>query len=283
MLLKSLNATNSQGSVLNFPLDDISGGFTVKKIEGLDPVKATLVSSSFANQDGEQYHTSKREPRNIKIKLGLNPDYGIESVMSKREQLYSYFMPKSLAILGFHLFDKFAVSVFVDHLDVQIPGRVETFECDPFVEEPEADISLMCFNPDFYNPNLVTFDGMTVADLTESVLSYVGSVETGVTFTINPDRDLDAFSIYHRPSDNLLRTSDVSYPLLAGDILKITSIVGSKSVRLTRAGVETSILYAQSPQSNWLTLQPGDNNIRVYSDGAPIPFSIEYTAKYGGL
>lgn len=283
MLLKSLKATNSQGSVLNLPLDDISGGFIVKEIEGLDPVKATLVSSSFANLDGEQYHTSKREPRNIKIKLGLNPDYGIESVMDKREQLYSYFMPKKQTTLGFHLFDKFAVSVFLDHLDVQIPGYVETFECDPFVEEPEANISVMCFNPDFFDPTLVTFDGMSVADLTETVLSYAGSVETGVIFTLLPDRDVDTFTIYHRPPDNSLRTADVSYPMLAGDILTITSIVGSKGVRLTRAGVETSILYAQTPQSNWLTFQPGDNNLRVYAEGAPIPFRIEYNNKYGGL
>lgn len=283
MLLKSLDATNSRGSVLSLPLGDISGGFIMKKIEGLDPVKANLVSSSFANLDGEQYQSSRRVPRDIKITLGLNPDYGTQAVKSLRDQLYSYFMPKTKTTLSFHMFDKFAVSVFLDHLDIDIVGRIETFESDLFVEEPEVVISVRCFNPDFYDPISVIFDGMTVADLTETVLSYIGTVETGVIFTLSPDRAVDMFTIYHRPPDNTLRTADITYPFLAGDVVKITSIVGSKGVKLTRAGTETSILYAQSPQSNWLELQPGDNNLRIYAEGAPVPFNIEYTNKYGGL
>jgi len=283
MLLKSVDVTNSQGLVLGLPLEDISGGFVVKKIEGLDPVKATLVSSSFANQDGEQYHSSRREARNIKFQLGLEPDYSVAAVKDLRDQLYGFVMPKSLVTLGFHLFDKFAVSVFLDNLDVQIAGRVETFESDLFTADPEVNISFMCFDPDFVDPTPVIFDGMTVADLTESVLNYKGTIETGVTFTVSFDRDVSEFTIYHRPPDGSLRTSDISYPFLAGDVLKITSIIGSKRICLTRDGVESSVLYSQSPQSNWLELQPGNNNLRVYTGGAPIPYTIEYTTKYGGL
>lgn len=283
MLLKSLNVTNAQGLVLSLPLEDSSSGYIVKEVTGLDPVKATLVSSSFANMDGEQYHSSRRDPRDVKIKLGLEPDWGTQAVKTLRDQLYSFFMPKTKIILGFHMFDKFAVSVFLDHLDVDIIGRIETFEGPLFTQDPEVNISVRCFNPDFYDPNLVIFEGMTVSDLTTSVLSYLGTVETGVTFTIRPDRDISEFTIYHQPPDNTLRTVDVSYPLLAGDVVVINSIVGSKGVKLTRAGVESSILYAQSPQSNWLELQPGDNKLRVYAEGAPIPFSVEYTNKYGGL
>ena len=74
MLLKTLKVTNSRGFTLDLPLEDISGGFIVKGIEGLGPVKATLVSSSFANMDGEQYHSSRRKARNLIVKLGLDPD-----------------------------------------------------------------------------------------------------------------------------------------------------------------------------------------------------------------
>lgn len=283
MLLKSVKVTNSQGLVLNFPLSDDGSPFLVTKIEGLDPVKATLVSSSFANQDGEQYHSSRREARDIKMEVSLTPDYGQEAVKDLRDQLYAFFMPKSLLTLGFHMFDKFAVSVFLESLDVNILGRVETFESDLFAADPEVTISMRCFNPDFVDPEIVTIEGSTVSDLTESVLDYIGTVETGVTFTLNIDRDISAFTIYHRPPDGTLRTADISYPFLAGDVVKITSVVGSKGVRLTRAGVESSILYAQSPQSNWLELKQGPNNIRVYAEGDPIPYTIEYTTKYGGL
>jgi len=283
MLLRSIDAINSRGFMLALSLEDISAGYVVKKIEGLDPVKATLVSSSFANQDGEQYHSSRRVPRNIKIKLGLEPDYSVQGVKELRDQLYNFFMPENPITLGFNLFDKFAVSVFLDDLKVQIPGRIESFDSDMFTQDPEVDISIMCFNPDFFDPIPVVFSGVTVADLTQTILTYIGTIDTGVTFTLTFDRDVNQFTIYHQPPDNTMKTVDVAYPFLAGDTFKITSIVGSKSVRLIRDGVETSILYAQSPQSAWLELQPGDNNLRVYAEGAPIPYTIEYTNKYGGL
>lgn len=283
MLLNRLDVTNRQGTVLELPLEDNSNGFSVKGIEGLDPVKATLVSSSFSNADGEQYHSSRREARDIKLSLGLDPDYGTISVKDLRDALSNYFMPKSKVTLGFHMFDKFAVSIFLGSLDLIIDGYVESFEAPLFVKDPTVDLIVRCFDPDFINPIPVIFDGSTVANLTETVLSYPGTVETGLIFTLMPDRAIDAFTIFHRPPDETLRMFDFSYPLLAGDVLKISTMVGSKSIKNTRVGVESSLLYAMSPQSNWLELQPGDNNLRVYAEGAPIPFSIEYTTRYGGL
>lgn len=284
MLLNALEVVNSRGSSLNLPLQDSSGGFRVQKIEGLDPVKATLVSSSFANMDGEQYHSSRREPRNLKINLGLVPDYGVAAVKDLRDLLYQYMMPKSNPKFIFHMYDKFATDVFTEFLDIQIYGRVESFESDLFTDEPTVDISAMCFNPDFYDPTNVIFDGNTVSDtVTQALLSYAGTVDTGVVFTLRPDRAITDFTIYHTAPDGTLNTIYISYPLEAGDVVDISSVVGAKSLLLTRAGVQTSILYALSPQSGWLTLQPGDNNLRIYTEGAPIPYEIQYTNKYGGL
>lgn len=283
MLLNALKVVNSRGSLLNLPLEEVSEGLIVRKIEGLDPVKATLVSSSFANKDGEQYHSSRREARNIKISLGLSPDYAVGSAKDLRDLLYQYFMPKAKSSLTFHMYDKFAVDVFHEYLDLNIDGRVEEFDADIFSDDPSADISLMCFDPDFIDPTLNTFNGNTVADATETTLSYLGSIETGVIFTLRPNRVLTDFAIYHHAPDGTLKTINVSYPLQAGDVFTISSVVGAKSVTLLRAGVETSVLYAVSPQSGWLELQPGDNDLRVYAVGAAIPFDIQYINRYGGL
>lgn len=283
MLLRELNVTNSRGSLLGLPLEEPLGGFVVKDIEGLQPVKATLVSSSFANMDGEQYHSSRREARDIKIKLGLQPDYGVQSVKNLRDQLYKYFMPKTEIKMQFKMYDKFAESVLDQFFMLEITGRIEDFESPLFSRDPEVDINIRCFDPDFVNPIPVIFEAETAADLTEVEHEYIGNAETGIVFTIRPDRAIADFTIYHRPPDETLRTVYFTYPLLAGDVLRISSIFGAKSVLLTRAGVESSILYAQSPQSNWLELSEGVNKFRVHTAGAPIPYDIEYTTKYGGL
>lgn len=284
MRLISFNATNTRGSVLDFPLEDTSGGFVVQGIEGLGPVKANIVSSSFADADGEQYHSSRREARDIKISLGLEPDYGTQSVKELRDQLYSFFMPKTKVVLGFHLFDKFASGLPDETLDVQIEGYVETTEPNIFAKEPTIDISIHCPDPDFIIPASTVLSGNTVSSLATSWnIPYEGSIETGITFKLNVNRSISAFSIQHTLPDQTVKNVDVTYDLLNGDVVEIDSNFGSKGVYLTRAGVKSSILYAQSPQSNWLELWPGDNNFQVVVAGAAIPFSVEYITKYGGL
>lgn len=284
MLLDSFKVTNARGSVLEFPFEDPSTGFVVKNIDGLGPVKANMVSSAFAGLDGEQYHSSRRQARNLVLTLGLEPDYAVTSVQALRDQLYDFFMPKSKAILDFHQFDKFSESILTQERTLNIEGRIES--CDPviFVQDPIMDISLLCFDPDFVDLTPRQAAGATVSNLTENIVSYDGTVDTGVVFTLRPNRSFPDFTIFHRPPDGSLMTIDFAYPLVAGDVLEISSVPGSKYVKVTRAGVQSSILYAISPQSGWLTLQPGDNRIRVYeSTGAPIPYTIDYTDKYGGI
>lgn len=289
MLLNALKVTNSRGSVLNIPLEDYSSGFFVKNIDGLDPVKANLVSTSFANQNGEQYQSSRREVRDIKITLGLDPKYEIQDAKALRDQLYTYFMPQTESLLTFSMFDRYAASILNETLNLDIVGRVETFEAPLFTADPEVNVTLRCFDPDFYDPNLVSYIGVTNSTLVEQILTYKGTVETGVLLTITPTlpaHSISSFSIYHHPPDGSFRGLDFNYPLVNGDTLTINSKVGEKSVIYKSVlGAEKSVLYAVTPQSSWFELQPGDNQFQIYANIADpgIPFKVEYMDKYGGL
>lgn len=282
-MLTAVEVTNSQGQVLNLPLEDADLGFILEEIEGLDPVKATLVSSGFANQDGEQYHSSRREARNIKMRLGLESTFDTDTIRTLRNEIYRFFMPKTQVSIRFRTFNEFDENIISQNLAVDILARVETCDSPQFVKDPDVNISMMCFDPDFKDPNLGVFEGMSTAGPEEELISYEGTVETGIVFIFRPDRDVDSFTIYHRPPDGTLRMIDFTAPLLNGDILTISTSVGEKRVTLTRAGVDSSYLYGMSPQSNWLELQPGENFLRVYAVGAAVPYEIDYVRKYGGL
>lgn len=273
-MLNTVEVRTIQGTLLTLPLEDISNGIVLEEVTGLHPVKATLVSSSVAGRDGEQYQSSRRESRNIGMKLGLEPDYSIETVSDVRNRLYDYFMPESEIMLRFSM---------DSGLEVDIPGVVESCEADQFVEEPVMDVSIMCFDPDFFDREPVEFSGMTTATEGELLLRYDGTIETGTVFVLNLDRDISEFSIYHRPPDGTLRILEFVNPLSAGDVLTISSIPGAKGATVTQSGQDGSVLWGISPQSSWLELKKGDNYIRVYTEGAPIPFTITYTNKYGGL
>lgn len=277
-MLTKVEISTDQGATLELLLGDPSNGYLVKEIEGLDPVKATIVSSSRATMDGEQYQSSRRESRNILLKLGLDADQTTETVRTLRKRLYSYLMPKSNVRLRFHVEEGDG-----DDLIVDIYARVESFDSPSFTKEPEATISLICHQPDFYVPTPVVLSGMTVADSTEFIIDYEGSVETGILISMLLERDLSEFVVHHRPADGSNRSLQFSEPLLAGDILDISTVSGQKGAIRTRGGLPESVLYGVSPYSNWITLFPGPNAIRVYSEGAPVPFLIEYTTKIGAI
>lgn len=278
-MLSLVEVRSAQGTLLSLPLEDTSGGFAVEDIDGLDPVKATITSSKFAQMDKAIYQSSTREQRNIVIKVGLEPDFGVATVKQLRDILYGFFMPKSPVDLRFY--DD-------EGLVVDISGRVETCGAPLFTKDPEVDISILCFDSDFVELDESTFSGSTVSSGAESLLSYAGSVETPIDFTLNANRSMTSFTIYNRVPGNDLQMLEFAYPLSAGDVLKISTTPGAKGATLTRAGSPSSVLFGVDPQANWIKLMPGaggpgPNYIRVYASGAAVPFTIDYYNRYGGL
>lgn len=273
-MLTKVEVYTAQNEMLAFPLQDVSGGYLVKDIEGLDPVKATIVSSPFAKRDGTQYQNSRRDNRNIVIKLGIEPDYITNSVPELRSQLYRFFMPKRRVSLRFYVDGVY----FAD-----ISGRVESCQSPMFTPDPEVDISVLCFDPDFTAAGSVVVSGNTVADATEMPISYPGTVEVGGVFVLSVDRAISEFTINNQGPGAEYQTLDFAHPLSAGDVLTISTVSGAKRATLTRAGSDSSVLYGISPASSWINLYPGINQFRVLAEGAPIPYTFEYLAKYGGL
>lgn len=273
-MITKVEVRTVSGSLLTMELEDVSDGIVLEEILGLDPVKATLVSSSFAQMDGAQYHSSRREPRNLMFKLGLEPDYITESVRDVRTRLYGFFMPKSEIRVRFFM---------LDGLIVEITGRVETFESAMFAKDPKVDISVMCFDPDFIVLDEIVLEGDTVDTEIPVEVEYEGTVETGIVLVLNVDRTLTEFTVYHRPPDGVVRNLDFAAALEAGDVVTISTVVGDKYATLVRSATESSILYGVSPQSNWHQLEQGDNELWVYAVGAGVPYEISYTPRYGGL
>jgi hypothetical protein len=264
----------AQGLLLSLPLDDVSDGFVLKDVGGLGPVNATIVTSSFAQMDGTQYHSASREDREITITLEFESDYVTNTVHDLRQRAYKFFMSKRW--IGLRFYDS-------GGLEVDIQGVVKTCEPSIFTKEPGVDVTIICPNPDFYNRVPEVKTGNSTSSTTETLIDYIGSVETGITFVLNVNRTLSAFTIYHRAPDGTIRIMDFSAPLVNGDVLTIGTVIGNKGASLNRLGTISSILYGISPQSNWLQLDQGNNYIRVYATGAAIPYTITYTDKYGGL
>lgn len=265
----------AQGGQLVLPFDDVTSGYIVKEIEGLDPVKATIVSSSFGLIDGSQYQNSRRENRNILLKLGLSPDFVSTSVSSLRSNLYQYLMPKSAVTLRF----------FVDNVQfADVSGRVESLEGVLFSKDPEMVASIICFDPDFIDPTTRAVNEYTVANSVTRQIEYGGTTEAGFNIRLDVNRAMSEFILYNSVAGGEAYAFQFgNVGLLAGDTLNISTVPGNKYARLTRGSSTISVLYGVSPTSSWFPLFPGTNYFRAYAEGAPVPYTITYQPRYGGL
>lgn len=272
MLTKVEVITSLVGTTLVLPLVGTNEPFLINDIQGLDPVKANIVSSSFSTLDGTQYQSSRRESRNIVFKLGL--DIRQDSIKSLRRVLYRYLMPKSSLRLRFH--DS-------DGTYVEVSGMVETCLVPLFSEEPEATVSIMCFDSDFTTTMPTLVEGVTTFTAKEIAVEYDGDVDTGIKLRMELDRIVDGFTVFHRLPDQSVRKLIFTETLTFKDILEISTVAGSKYASRRRGGKVESVLYGISPYSQWLELAPGLNHIRVYTKGMPLRYTIDYTSKFGGL
>lgn len=294
MLIEKLEVTNVAGSTLELPLEDDTQGFIIKNIEGLGPGKATMATSGYAALDGAQYHTSFFEPRNILITLGLVPNFEVNSTFELRSILYGYFMPKSEITLDFTLLDKFSgMGTGQDRKYRQIKGVVESFEPDIFAKDPSVVLSVMCYEPDFIDPNMNTLSWNTVNDTSLTSFQYEGTVPTGFTFTLFVHTQIDRVRIRHKHAISpQTRSLDFSNPsetpvltLYPDDELRVQTIPGRKYARRVRVGVGEywDAVYALAYYSVWHQFHPGTNELGVLVDSTPQPYTVEYYDRFGGL
>lgn len=275
MSIQMVEVISEQETTVQFLLNDPSRGYFVKEIEGLDPVKAEIVSSSFGTVDGTQYQSAKRGNRNIILHLGFAPDYSTMTVESLRTSLYQKIMPQSQVRLKFYLRNGKVVEIL---------GRVESFDAALFSKDPAADISIINFDPDFYELAPTVYEGNTSSNLSnEFVIDYEGNIASGFIFKMDLPRAISGFEIYHRGANNVASSIEVAYPYLQNDSVELNTNSGQKGLWVIKSGQKISALPGFSLQSTWIQLRGGSNYMKVIVDGAAIPFTMSYYNKYGAL
>lgn len=275
-MLNTVEVVATNGMALSLPLGDISNGYMVQDISGLDPVPANIVSSGFARLDGEQYQSSRREKRNIVFQIGLEPDYVTSSVMELRTNLYNFFRPKSEITLRFYV-DGYSL--------IEIKGYVETFSAPLFTRNPVATISIICMDPDFYEPVEKVITGQSTSGTTTGIIDYDGTIETGVllTMSIFNISARTGFNIYNQPEGEGVQNFAVVVPVQQQYNYAYSSVPGNKFITKSYLFASESILSGVTTQAQWTLLKPGRNFFRLYMTGPAESFTLRYTNKHGGL
>ncbi len=273
-MLARVEVENAHGSVLSLPLYGDDNVYQVMDITGLDPVEVDFSTIKHVDVDGTEYQSASRGNRNLVFDIAFNPDYSTTQVSQLRTDLYKYFMPKQKVKLKFYDSDG---DIFI------IEGRVESHDSPRFVSDPSSTISILCFNPDFIMPNDISVNGTTTATNVTTTIDYLGSVETGFVLTLPVTRDISEIVFVNTPYVGFTESLRLVTPLLTGDTLRLSTVVGDKSVSINRGGVLVNGMSGVSPYSVWPRLWPGGNTLRVFTLGPALPYTLTYRAKYGAL
>lgn len=261
--------------------------YQVIDVEGLAPPNAQLYTNAVANMDGEKFKSSKLNMRNLVLTVKINGD-----VEANRINLYKYFGAGKWC------------KVFYKNgtRDVFIEGYVETIECALFTVNQQMQISIVCPSPYFKSVDIIYTDisvvvagftfpftidesGVIISQLIPNKVTSVindGEFETGVEIKMRALADgITTPVIYNADTGEYL---SVSVILNKGDVLRINTNKGQKSIVKIVDGVEVNIINSLEYGSTWLQLEAGINNFTYDAGGAQLLEVIfEYHHQYEGV
>lgn len=247
----------------------------VKKITGLSPPDVDLFIGDYA-RDGGTYSGRRVQKRNVVVDLGLNPNHAEnETVDTLRQSLYKMFLDPSFT--G----DDLVIELVDDIRPTKIlVGYTEKFEGEVFSKDSSISVSLICPDPFLRDADETVLTG----SFTTFPFTYSGSAETGFFVKVAVTANTPSIVI-----DNNGTRMVFEYNFLIGDVLKVNTTPGSRSVLLDRAGFPNmEILFAMTPTSPWISLHSQSNLLKVYDDVATPAIvgnmtELRYTQTYWGI
>lgn len=246
-------------------------------IDGLEPVKASVNTSSFGAIDGSVLTGSNVADRNIVLNLHPNPDWDTWAYDSIRKLLYAYFMPKRAVRLVFESDDT---------VPVQIEGVVESITPDLFSKDPEFQVSIICPDPYFTAVDPVVIYGQSVRQGGATLdIDYKGNVEAGVYIKVNHvGTPLPTF-IGIQLGELALTFFRVVAGVSTSKYFEISSLPANKFIRNVdmTLGTITNLLSKIEQGSSWPILMPGHNDFSVYTDAGSQSWELRYYERFGGL
>lgn len=234
---------------------------------GFFPTPASLAFSDNSAFDGGSINSARVSKGNLNLNINIK-----RNAEANRLKLYKFFRPSSKVRLSYKNGSR----------DVYIDCVVEDFTPNPFnpfytsctavlvapnpywqaMEESVVNYSSVIDNFYFSFPqSTVPTHFSYLSHSTERNIVNDGEVETGFLITMQVNGEMSDPRFINKNTGQFF---ELDYDFILGDILKINTVVGKKSVILTRNAEDINLFNYVKPNSTWLQLSSGDN-IYVYT------------------
>ena len=286
---------NVKNNILTLTQDETN--YQVLGITGLNPPNAQINTSTVAGLDGSKFNSSKLNNRNIVITLKINGD-----IEANRINLYKYFATKEWCKFYYEN----------EHRNVYIDCYVENFECDLFVKDEIAQISLICPNPYFKDMEEIIDDiskalaafefpfahgskgatnpNVPIDESTDNAIPFSTIDMSRITNVYNDSEsetgviiDIDILGTVNLIQIRDTRTGDtftLNYNFIENDKIIIDTNKGQKSVKLIRNAITSNLFAAVRKGSTFFQLSIGDNFFGYTGDNGSSDDSIHIVFKH---
>lgn len=263
------------------------GGFVLTDIKGVSPSGGVFVAE-VAGIDGGFYGGSRSRSRNITMILQF---LGGDAEADKYE-LYKAFPLKKAGELRYTSFLRdLKIDCYVESVDIPPTARPLTAQISLiapgyYFERVNAEPVVMRGSfPKWEFPWEIPSGGFEFATVKSDVVTQIyngGEVETGAVF------ELKARAAVVNPRLENINTFEwfaLDFGMIPGDVIRIDTSKGRKSVKLVRGNVTTNIINGRVWGSTFLQLAPGLNEIKCTAESGDGSFDAVciLAEKFGGV
>lgn len=295
-MIKAITVENFKGERIRMELSrPEETGLMVYEVTGIGAGLADINVSEIATSDGSKFNSARKPSRNITLSIKLMANPTVEAI---RHKTYQYFPLKKAISLIFE----------TDSGYRKIDGYTESNDPVIFSSQEYTQISIVCPNPNFYDPNYtemvlsgyqslfefpfsnesltenkIIFDDLKFDKRTSFV--YEGEADTGVLIKIHAQSESTNITMTNVETKESMHIntnhfpSDLGNKILSGDDIEINTTQGSRSAYLIRNGVHYNIINALGRYANWFTLIAGVNTYEYTAETGENSLDVSFSYK----
>lgn len=261
--------------------------YTVTPVTGLTQSTAVINRSTIATQHGSKFNSSRKGERFITFIV-----YPERDIEKSRLNLYKYIRTGEY------------VKLYLKNNSraVWIEGHAEVVEGDLYAQKQQINVSIICEDPffkavdkavesfavvegEFTFPFSISEEGTVISTYytyREKDIVNESDEEIGCVVDVTAIGDAVKPTIYNNTTEEAFT---VNHEFILGDIVRIDTRSGKKSVTLIRDGESINILNKTERSNKWIKLLPGVNTFGYYAMGGTECLQIKVTMQtvYGGI
>jgi hypothetical protein len=256
MRVSSIDLYSNDQQVVQFDVNgpDVRNPYILKGITGLDAESIVPRFYSQGAETGNNFYDMALEPREIGMKIGINPNYNLGHEPSDlRGDLYRAIASSRKGTMQLRFNDGPACVGAIEGFVTNFTGPLNN-------KEVEVTINLRCDDPIFKSLYLAS---TIVTDLDETNPLLIDPISTsphGFKFKLTFSGSVNPFTIQD-PDDDWFFT--VNYAFLSGDELYFSSESGDKYLYRVRSAVTLQLMDLIEPGSVWPIIFPGENLFEI--------------------